>query len=85
MKKVGFWDAVFGNGVSISVKYRILVPNETNMDISTVNGKVGITDVAGNIRVKTTNGGIEVHEAKGSVEAKTTNGDIDVELLEFYP
>ncbi len=82
-RRGGFWDSVFGNGVSISVKYRILVPNETNMDISTVNGKVGITDVAGNIRVKTTNGGIEVREGKGSVQAKTTNGGIDVELLEF--
>jgi len=82
-RRGGFWHSVFGNGVSISVKYRILVPNETNIDISTVNGKVGITDVAGNIRVKTTNGSIEVQKAKGSVEAKTTNGGIDVELLEF--
>ncbi len=82
-RRGGFWDSVFGKGVSISVEYRILVPRETDMDIVTVNGKVGITDVAGNIRIKTTNGGIEVDEAKGSVEAKTTNGGINVELLEF--
>lgn len=82
-RRGGFWDSVFGKGVSISVKYRILVPNEANMDIATVNGKVGVTEVTGNIRVKTTNGSIEVYEAKGSVNAKTTNGGINVELLEF--
>ena len=82
-RRGGFWDSLFGDGASISVKYRIFVPNEANMDISTVNGKVGVTDVAGNIRVMTTNGGIEVHEAKGSVNAKTTNGGIVVELVEF--
>lgn len=82
-RRGGFWDSLFGDGASISVKYRILVPNAADMDISTVNGKVGITDVAGNIRVKSTNGGIEVNDAKGTVEAKTTNGGIAVELLEF--
>jgi len=82
-RRGGFWNSLFGNRASIKVKYRIFVPKEAKIDISTVNGKVGVTDVTGSIRVKTTNGGIEVHGAKGSIKAKTTNGGINVELVEF--
>lgn len=81
--KSGFWGSLFGDNVSISVSYRLLVPNELDMDIKTVNGKVDISEVAGKIRVKTTNGGIHVYEAEGSVDAKTTNGSIEVQLLKF--
>lgn len=79
----GFWNSLFGDGVSISVTYRLYVPDGLKIDINTVNGKIDISEVAGRIKLKTTNGRIEVYEAKGSVEAKTTNGSIKVELLDF--
>lgn len=81
--KHGFWGSVFGDRVSISVKYRLTVPRELKLDVSTVNGAVDVSDVSGNIRVKSTNGHVHVYEAKGTVDAKTTNGGIDVELLDF--
>ena len=79
----GFWDWVFGDDVSISVQYRLIVPTELTLDVSTVNGHVDIDEVGGQIRVQSTNGHIKVFEAKGTVDARTTNGGIEVELLDF--
>lgn len=79
----GFWRSLVGDNVQVSVTYRLLVPDDIDLDISTVNGKIGIRQIQGQIKARSTNGSINVYEAKGSVDAKTTNGGIDVELLQF--
>ncbi len=79
----GFWDFVFGNGGSVSVSYRLKVPQRSDLDIKTVNGKVAASGVSGKLRFKTTNGAIRIFNAAGLVEAKTTNGSINAELLEI--
>ena len=76
----GWW----GN-VSSSVHYEILIPRQADLDLETVNGKVTVTGVHGEIEVGTTNGGIEVEDSGGSVSARTTNGGIEVELQEVMP
>ncbi len=82
-RRGGFWDSVFGEGVNMSVRYRLYVPRELKLDIGTVNGGVDVSEVSGKIRVRSTNGHVHIYEAGGSVNAKTTNGGIEVELLEF--
>ncbi|MFQ5824022.1 MAG: hypothetical protein ACE5JB_08210 [bacterium] len=37
-----FWDSIFRGGVSISVNYHLIVPNNLKLDISTVNGGIKI-------------------------------------------
>jgi DUF4097 and DUF4098 domain-containing protein YvlB len=75
-KSPGGW---FGN-VNSQVSYTIRVPERSDLDIETVNGKVEIEGARGKIELASTNGGIRVRDAGGSVSARTTNGGIDVEL-----
>jgi len=70
------------NKISLSVDYLITVPNQANLDIETVNGRVGVRGVSGDIDIDTTNGGIEVTDSAGQVSAKSTNGGISIELAE---
>ncbi len=72
-----FWDWIFGSAVSGSVSYRVMVPAQTNLDLVTTNGHIGIQNVAGKIEVKTTNGKIEGENISGVVRAITTNGSIE--------
>ncbi len=63
-----------------SVSYEILVPRSTNLNLTTMNGGIGIKDVEGNIEFRATNGGIHLGNLAGSVKGKTTNGGLHIEL-----
>jgi Toastrack DUF4097 len=63
-----------------SVSYRLRVPMHTNLDLETVNGGIGITDVHGEIVFHATNGGIDLSSIGGDVRGGTTNGGIHVDL-----
>jgi len=63
-----------------SVSYEIRVPNATNLDLSSGNGRIGISDVSGQIRFKTNNGRVTLSRLAGDVEGETTNGRITVKL-----
>ncbi|MFQ5636478.1 MAG: DUF4097 domain-containing protein [bacterium] len=82
-RRRGFWGSIFGDNLSISVKYKLIVPETLRLDIATVNGGITVTAVSGKLRLKSTNGRIRVRESGGSVHAKTTNGGIEVELKDF--
>ncbi len=77
-----FWDSLFGRGRGVSVNYVLSVPRRVDLEVRSVNGGVGITDIEGRIKAKTTNGGIGISGGSGSVSARTTNGGIRVELKE---
>ncbi len=80
----GFLGSLFGNDVELAVSYRLLVPKQARLSVSTVNGKVTIEEVDGMIRSKTTNGRIAIARSSGEVDAKATNGSIKVELLDVH-
>ena len=63
-----------------SVSFEIRVPNATNLDLSAGNGRIGISDVTGQIRFKTSNGRVTLSRLGGDVEGKTTNGRVTVIL-----
>ena len=76
----GWW-----RDVSMSVNYRIQVPARADLNLETVNGRVAVRGVSGELTLGSTNGGITVTDSGGSVDAHTTNGGIDVELHQFAP
>jgi hypothetical protein len=69
-----------GRGESWSVSYRVYVPYDSDLDLSSVNGGITIDDVSGQMRFRTTNGGIHLSGLKGDVDGRTTNGGLNIEL-----
>lgn len=65
---------------SWSVSYRIMVPRNTDLDLSSTNGGVGVEGVDGSMELSTTNGGISLVDLSGDVSARTTNGGLSVRL-----
>ncbi|MFQ5649696.1 MAG: DUF4097 domain-containing protein [bacterium] len=79
----GFWNALFGRGINVTVSYRITAPRELDLHVSTVNGKIRVSDLRGKIGAHSTNGSIRIIESRGQIEAKTTNGRIEAELVDY--
>jgi len=63
-----------------SVSYRISVPRQFDVDLSTVNGGISIEDVNGDIEFNATNGGVSLIEVGGDVRGRTTNGGLKIHL-----
>lgn len=63
-----------------SVSYEILVPRNTNLNLTAHNGGIGIKSVDGSIEFETTNGGVSLGDLSGSVKGRTTNGGVNVSL-----
>jgi hypothetical protein len=63
-----------------SVSYRIMAPNETDLDLASTNGGITIKGIRGELRFRTTNGGIHLEDVGGDVEGRTTNGGVHVAL-----
>ncbi len=78
----GFLSWLFGNHVEASVSYTLSVPRMASVEVDTVNGKVRIHGVAGQVDAETTNGSVVLSDLRGAVDASTTNGGIRVELAE---
>ncbi len=63
-----------------SVSYQILVPRNTNLKLTTMNGGISIADVEGTIEFEAKNGGIHLSNLAGDVKGRTTNGGLHIEL-----
>jgi DUF4097 and DUF4098 domain-containing protein YvlB len=63
-----------------SVSFRIYVPFKTNLDLTTHNGGINISEVSGDIGFSAMNGGVTLARLSGDVNGETTNGGLDVEL-----
>jgi DUF4097 and DUF4098 domain-containing protein YvlB len=61
---------------SVSVSFNVTVPNQTNLELSTHNGRVKITDIAGEIDATTHNGGVTATQVAGTTKLRTHNGSI---------
>ncbi len=80
-----FWDFLLGRRKGVSVNYTLAVPRRVNLEIRSVNGRIGIANIEGRIEARTTNGGIGILGVSGSVNARTTNGGVRAELREVNP
>jgi len=64
-----------------TVDYAIQVPQNARLkNISSVNGRIVIEDVSGNIEASTVNGETQVQGATGDLKLSTVNGRIEAEL-----
>ncbi len=63
-----------------SVSYQILVPRNTNLKLTTMNGGIAISDVEGTMEFDAKNGGIHLSNLAGDVKGRTTNGGLHIEL-----
>jgi DUF4097 and DUF4098 domain-containing protein YvlB len=80
----GLLSWLFGGGKpSVSVDFEIKVPQIADLEINTVNGKILIEDVQGDVHTRSTNGGIRLSSIKGPVSCKTVNGSITAEIEEI--
>lgn len=65
---------------NFSVSYEILVPRFTNLNLTTLNGGINISNVEGTINFTAKNGGVNLSNLAGDVKGKTSNGGLNVEL-----
>jgi hypothetical protein len=65
---------------SWTVSYRIRVPTDTDLTLSTTNGGIDVANVSGDIDFRATNGGVELIGLAGDVRGRTTNGGLRIEL-----
>ena len=64
-----------------TVDYAIQVPQNARLkNISSVNGRIVIEDVSGDIKASTVNGETQVKDATGGLKLSTVNGRIEAEL-----
>lgn len=67
----------FLGGGGGKVDYHVTLPRSARARVETVNGRVAIRGVSGEVRASTVNGRIEIEGAAGAVEASTVNGGIE--------
>jgi len=59
------------------VAYHVTVPRRARVDIDSVNGRVSLVGVEGEVKASTVNGRVELEGAPSAVEASTVNGRIE--------
>lgn len=63
-----------------SVSYEINVPNSTNLDLLSRNGRITISSVNGQMKFETNNGRITLDDVAGDIKGVTRNGRVTVKL-----
>jgi len=58
------------------VSYRIVLPAEAQIMVSTANGEVSVTGIHGRVQAESVNGALRIEDIAGEIEAETTNGSI---------
>jgi hypothetical protein len=61
---------------SVSVSLDVIVPNETNLELTTHNGAIKIANITGNINGTTHNGKVVAEKTCGTTNLKTHNGSV---------
>jgi len=62
------------------VSYEIFVPQNSDLNLKTVNGGLAISDVRGQIHFEAVNGGVSLRRLAGDVGGQTVNGGITADL-----
>jgi DUF4097 and DUF4098 domain-containing protein YvlB len=65
-------------GTSGSVSYHVTLPRQARLELETVNGRVEVEGISGEVRASTVNGRVEITRTAGAIEASTVNGSIEV-------
>jgi hypothetical protein len=71
-------------GESGHVDYTIRIPAEANINVETVNGRVDVTGIQGQVDASTVNGSVHVEDIVGEAQISTTNGSIKARYREAF-
>ena len=63
---------------NVSVAYTLTVPEEIDLGLNSVNGRIQVNGVSGVVHATTTNGSVGLSGITGAVQARTTNGGIEL-------
>jgi DUF4097 and DUF4098 domain-containing protein YvlB len=58
------------------VSYKIVLPAEAQVFVSTANGEVSVAGIRGRVHAESVNGALRIEDIAGEIEAETTNGGI---------
>jgi hypothetical protein len=61
--------------------YKIQVPRKFAAELATVNGRVSVADLSGNVEMASVNGSLNAQNIVGNVSAETVNGRVTLEGL----
>jgi hypothetical protein len=61
-----------------TVTYRIRVPHNADIDLSTSHGPLSVKDVDGTVVLRSSNGPLSLSNVSGKVDAETTNGPVSL-------
>lgn len=76
-KSGGFWG---GNSISVSVDYKIWVPDGAAVDLKSVSGDVDVAPIGGKAKVECVSGNVDLLGAAGA-EVQLVSGDLVVENI----
>ncbi len=65
---------------SWSVSYRLHVPRNADLSLTSMNGGISVSAVRGDLDLQTLNGGLSLDDVGGKVKGRTTNGGVDLRL-----
>ena len=68
-------------GVAYEVRYHVRAPRGAKVNVTTTNGGIGLTALAGKVVAHTTNGGVNAKEMTGGIEARSTNGGVTLDMV----
>ncbi len=71
--KKGWW-----GGTSIKVRFKITLPREFDLDLSTSGGSISVSDLNGELRAHTSGGSLRFGQIEGQIKAHTSGGSIQV-------
>jgi DUF4097 and DUF4098 domain-containing protein YvlB len=74
----------FASGGSMTVNYRLKVPEAVRTNVQNTNGRITLSSLSGRVRAQTTNGAVRGEGLRGRVEASATNGGIEVEMASLH-
>jgi DUF4097 and DUF4098 domain-containing protein YvlB len=69
--------SVWGFGTDAGADITVTLPAETNVDLRTGNGGIGVVGIQNSGKLQTSNGMISLENVKGEFEVNTINGAID--------
>jgi len=61
-------------------EFNISIPEDINLEITSMNGSIYVTGVNGKKKIETFNGNVEMSDVVGSISAKTFNGNIFADI-----
>ena len=63
----------------VKIEYRITIPQQFDLDLSTSGGSIRVDDLEGKIRAQTSGGSLKFGFVRGQVDADTSGGSITLE------